>query len=181
MKLDLKKEIVLPEKVSAEFKGSVLVVKGPKGEVQRDFLHPKVKIVADKGKIMISSSKATKKEKMALSTFTAHIKGMVKGVVEPFQYKLKICASHFPMNVSVSGADFVVKNFLGETVPRKIKIVKGVEVKVNGSDIVVSCADKEAAGQMASRIENLCRITKRDIRVFQDGCYITSKDGKGVI
>ncbi len=78
MKLDLKKEIVLPEKVSAEFKGSVLIVKGPKGEVQRDFLHPKVKVVADKGKITVSSSKATKKEKMALSTFTAHIKGMVK-------------------------------------------------------------------------------------------------------
>lgn len=181
MKQDLKREIALPEKVFAELKGAVLEIKGPKGEVKRDFFHPKVKVIIDKSKIIVSSSRATKKEKMALSTFTAHLKGMVKGVVEPFQYKLKVCASHFPMNVGVSGEDFVVKNFLGESVPRKIKIVKGVEVKVNGSDIVVSCADKEAAGQMASRIENLCRITNRDLRVFQDGCYITSKAGKSVI
>ena len=68
----------------------------------------------------------------------------------------------------------------GEVVPRKVQLLKGAEVKVNGNDITVSSADKEIAGQMSAQIENLCRISKRDIRVFQDGCYITSKSGKAI-
>ena len=55
---------------------------------------------------------------------------------------------------------------------------KGVEVKIAGTEIVVSAADIELAGITASKIENLCRITNRDRRIFQDGCYITQKAGK---
>jgi ribosomal protein L6P/L9E len=103
---------------------------------------------------------------------------MVVGVKEMHHYKLKICSGHFPMNVAVVGNEFVIKNFFGETVPRKIQIPKGVEVKVNGNDVSVASADLELAGMTASRMENMCRITNRDIRRFQDGCYITEKPGR---
>ena len=103
------------------------------------------------------------------------MKNMVKGVVEPFQYKVKICSGHFPMNVSMSGQELIVKNFLGEAVPRRIMMPEGTKVKVNGTEIDISSANKELAGQAASRIENLCRITNRDRRIFQDGLYITEK------
>ena len=85
------------------------------------------------------------------------------------------------MNVAVSGEEIVIKNFLGESVPRKVGLVKWTEVKVDGNEITISSVDKEKAGLMAAKIENLCRVSNRDIRIFQDGCYITHKAGKDLV
>ena len=180
MKTDLRETIELPQGVSASFQGNLLHIKCLKGEVQRQFFYPRITIVVEQGKIVLSSLRATKREKTILGSFTAHIKNMVHGVQDPFVYKLKICSGHFPMSVSVSGKEFVIKNFLGESVPRKVLIIPSVDVKVNGNDVTVSCSDKELAGRMASLIENLCRITNRDRRIFQDGCYMTEKAGKTI-
>lgn len=126
------------------------------------------------------AAKATKREKTIVGAFWSHARNLVKGVQELHIYNLKICSGHFPMNVSVSGQEFVIKNFLGETVPRKVTLPKGAEVKITGTDILVSSPDREVAGLAAAKIENLCRITNRDLRIFQDGCYITHKVGKAV-
>ncbi|HIH11927.1 TPA: 50S ribosomal protein L6 [Candidatus Woesearchaeota archaeon] len=181
MKIDLQETIELPSGVSASFQGSLLSIKGPKGEVQREFFYPRIAIVVEQGKLVISSPHATKREKTILGSFTAHIKNMVSGVQEHYVYKLKICSGHFPMSVTVAGKEFVIKNFFGETVPRKMFIPQGVKVEVAGTDIIVSGPDKEHVSQMAASIEQLCRISNRDIRTFQDGCYIVQKAGKGVV
>jgi len=178
MKEDLKEEIVLVEGVTAQIDNNLLKIKGPKGEVERNFLHPKLNIKVENNKIILSVSKATKTEKKILGSFNSHIKNMIAGVQKLFEYKIKICSGHFPMNVSVSGNELVIKNFLGESVPRKVKLSKGAEVKVNGNEIEISSLNKEIAGQMAAKIESSCRITNRDLRIFQDGCYIIHKAGK---
>ncbi len=178
MKLDLTREITLGKGATAQLHGSVLTIKGPKGEVTRELRSPKITITLVDNKIVLTVQKATKREKTMIGTFEAHIANMVKGVEEPHLYKLKVCSGHFPMNVAISGKEFVIKNFLGEAVPRKVLIIPNVDVKVNGNDVTVSCPDIELAGRMASLIENLCRITNRDRRIFQDGCYMTEKTGK---
>ncbi len=175
MKQDLQLEIELKDGVTANLEGTLLKVKGPKGEVERDFAHPRINVAVEGSKIVLKSAKATKREKTILGSYNAHMKNMVKGVVEPFQYKVKICSGHFPMNVSMSGQELIVKNFLGEAVPRRTMMPEGTKVKVNGTEIEISSPNKELAGQAASRIENLCRITNRDRRIFQDGLYITEK------
>jgi len=180
MKNNLKVEIATGEKVRAEVVGTILKVKGPKGEVERNFAYPKIKVEVADGKIIVSSVKATKNEKKIVGAFEAHIQNMVNGVTELYVYKLKICSGHFPMSVSVSGREFIIKNFLGETVPRTVKFSPSVEVKVNGTEIAVTGSDIELVGQTAAKIENLCRITNRDRRIFQDGCYITMKAGKAI-
>ncbi len=175
MKEELRKEIELGAGVTASIDNSILKVKGPKGEVKKNFLHPKVSLSVENNKIILCAQKATKREKTMVGSFKAHIKNMIQGVKEPYRYKLKICSGHFPMSVSVSGNEVVIKNFLGEAVPRKIKIMPGAEVKVNGEEILVFSSDVEMAGQTAARIESACRITNRDRRIFQDGCYIVEK------
>ena len=181
MKIDLVKEIELPQGITAQLAEAVLKIKGPKGEAERKFLHPKIAVLIGGAKIILSSPKATKRERTIIGSFVAHITNMINGVQEPHIYKLKICSGHFPMNVSVSGEELLIKNFLGESVPRKVKIIKGADVKVNGDEIVINGIDKEVAGQMAARIESICRITNRDIRIFQDGCYMTHKGGKDLV
>jgi large subunit ribosomal protein L6 len=178
MKEELKESIELPENVSAKLEGTVLTLSGPKGEVSRGFAHPKVTVEATGNTISLSVTKSTRREKKIFGAFIAHIKNSVTGVQEPHVYKLKICSGHFPMNVTVTGEEVQIKNFLGESVPRRAAIIPGAEIKINGTEIVVTSPDREAAGQMAARIESLCRITNRDRRIFQDGCYIVSKAGR---
>ena len=105
MKEDLKKEIVLEEGVQAELVGTILKVKGPKNEVERSFVHPRIKLTIEEGKVVLVSLKGTKREKTIVGSFESHIKNMIKGVLNPHVYTLKICSGHFPMNVSVSGKD----------------------------------------------------------------------------
>jgi large subunit ribosomal protein L6 len=124
--------------------------------------------------------KITKKEKRVIGTFAAHISNLIIGITDGFEYKLKICSGHFPMNVKVESEEVVIKNFLGEKVPRRARISSGVSVDIKGDIISVKATDIDAVSQTAARIEQSTRITNRDRRVFQDGCYITEKAGIAV-
>jgi large subunit ribosomal protein L6 len=70
----------------------------------------------------------------------------------------------------------LIQNFLGERVPRVAKIVGKTQVKVEGSDLIVSGINIEEVGQTAANIEQACRIVGYDRRKFLDGCYIISKE-----
>jgi large subunit ribosomal protein L6 len=176
--MKLVKEINLDDGVTAELVSNILTINGPQGQVAKSFSYPGVTVKVAEGKIILSSPRASKREKKIIGSFQSHITNMVSGVQSAHVYKLKICSGHFPMNVSVSGEELIIKNFLGESVPRKVKLMPGATVKVEGVEITVTSPDKEAAGQTAAKIESLCRITNRDLRIFQDGCYITQKAGK---
>ncbi|MBT4651328.1 50S ribosomal protein L6 [Candidatus Woesearchaeota archaeon] len=179
MKNDLREEIELPQGVTVTI-GDLIKVTGPKGEVEKKLSHPRVDISLQDNKIVLESKKVTKREIKNLNTFRAHLRNMVQGVQEKFIYTVKICSGHFPMNVSVSKNELIIKNFLGESHPRKLPIKPGAEVKIEGTEVIISSCSKETAGQTAAGIEQLCRITNRDNRIFQDGCYIINKAGKEI-
>ena len=84
------------------------------------------------------------------------------------------------MNVAIANNELVVKNFLGEKVPRTLILKSGAEVKVEGDLIVVESVSKEIAGQISSDIEQLTRRTGYDGRIFQDGIWIIVKDDKEI-
>ena len=178
MKLDLIEQIEIPQGVEVKLDDTTLIVKGKNGEVVRNFVNPQIEISIVDNKVTLKSPKANKTIKRVLKTNFKHIKNMLQGVQEPFIYKLKICSGHFPMNVTVAENKLTIKNFFGEKVPRVAILPKEVKAKVNGEIIELSCPDIEKAGIAASKIENLCRITNRDIRIFQDGCYLIHKAGK---
>jgi large subunit ribosomal protein L6 len=180
MKGKIEEIVELPEGISCLIEINKLTIKGPKGENIRVFQDPKVNIETKENKIFLVANPGTKKEKTKIGSFKAHVKNMIKGVNEPFIYKLKICSGHFPMNVSISGEKFIVKNFLGEKVPRQINIKKGAKVTIDAQEVTVESLSKEVAGQVAADIEQLCRITNRDRRIFQDGIYIINKAGKEI-
>ncbi len=172
------KEIDLPESVNASVNGWFLLIKGPKGEINRYFKQHTVSIKINNKKILLESERMTKKDKKIIRSLSAHIKNMIRGSQQNHTYTLKICSGHFPMNVSVSGNKFVVKNFLGEKLPRTLSLKEGVNVKVEGELINITSANKEMAGQVSGDIEQLTRRPGYDNRIFQDGIYIINKDGK---
>ena len=181
MRLDLiEKTIKIPEGVESNLDGNILKIKGPKGEVQRTIKAPKVDISIKENTIRLQAKKATRKEKMLIGTFTAHINNLIKGAQEGFLYKLKICSGHFPMQVVISGNEVIINNFLGEKIPRKSLIFEGVDVKIDNDIITVEGIDIEKTAQTAANIEQATRIRNKDRRVFQDGCYLISKGNKEI-
>ena len=173
--------VTIPEKVTVTVEGKTVKVKGPNGELSRSFNDfPTLGMKIENNEVLLSIKDANKKEKTHIGTAEAHIANMMIGAVSNHVYKLKICASHFPMTATVSGDTFTVKNFLGEKIPRVTKIEHGVSVKVEGQEITVQGADIEKTGIVAARIEQLTRIVKRDIRIFQDGIYMTKKPKKEI-
>lgn len=180
MHKELFKEIEIPDGVEAEIEGNSIIIKGKEGEVKKKFDTSKLIFEKVGDKIRIGNKKSTKREKKMMNTITKHINNMIRGVQEKFEYHLKICFSHFPITVEIKGNDALIKNFLGEKIPRKMKILEGTEVKVDKEKITVRSADKELAGQTAANFEKATIISKRDRRVFQDGIFITNKSGKEI-
>lgn len=178
MKKELIKEIKIPSNVEINLEGSKLTAKGSEGELSREFKLGKINLDKKENKIILSNKKATKVEKKMMNTIVAHVLNMIKGVQKKFEYKLKVCSSHFPMTVKVENKKVIVKNFLGEKIDREKDIPKGVEIKIEKDIITVSSIDKEIAGQTAANFETITKIRNRDQRVFQDGIYIIDKAGR---
>ncbi len=180
MRKEIYQKIEIPEGVKAEIDGNMLKVEGAEGKVERKFNTLKLDFKKENNQIIIGHKKATKKEKKLINTLSAHIRNIIKGVQKKFEYQIKICYSHFPITVELKDKEILIKNFLGEKEPRKIKVPEGADVEISKEIIKVSSSDKELAGQVAANFEKLTRIKKKDIRVFQDGLYIINKAGKEI-
>lgn len=174
------REILLPDGVGASVNERVLIIKGPKGEVKRELKQHRVSIKRDDKKIILESEKETKRDKKIIGSLAAHVKNMIRGSLQNHTHILKICSGHFPMSVTVSGDKLIVKNFLGEKVPRvlKLNMDSGAEIRVEGELIYVKSASKEIVGQVSADIEQLTRRPGYDTRIFQDGIYIINKGGR---
>jgi large subunit ribosomal protein L6 len=175
MKLGAKEEFEVPEGVELKLTGRTVEVSGPKGKLTRTFDLPRITLKAEGRKISIESESARRKDKAAVSTLKAHIQNMCKGVTQGFTYKLRVVYSHFPITVKVEGKRVLIHNFLGERSPRVAKIVGDTTVEVSGDEITVRGINKEDVGQTAFNIEQATSVKYRDLRIFQDGCYITEK------
>ena len=178
VKLDRIEHIIeLPEGVSASMDGIKLKVTGPNGALEREYHSSNLRLILESDKAIVQVDLPRRKDKALAGTWNAHISNMVKGVTSGFKYNLKALYSHFPMTLKVEGNELVVNNYFGERVPRRAKILQGVEVKVqNKVEIVVSGTDKELVGQTAANIERCATVKNRDRRVFQDGIYLLSKE-----
>jgi|TARA_B100001971_G_C18157639_1_gene519507 large subunit ribosomal protein L6 len=175
----LYEEIEIPEGVSAEVVDDILIVKKDDKEIKRKLVSL-LDIEVKGNKVIIRAERNRKLEKKLFGTFKAHINNMIKGLSEGFEYKLRVSNVHFPMNVSYDENKnlFTIKNFLGEKKDRIINGIPGVDVKVNGEDVIVSSHDIEKAGQVATNIEKGAKVKGKDRRIYQDGIFIIQKPGR---
>lgn len=173
---EMKETVKIPEGVTAILENNLLTIKGEKGEISRNFFHPKVNMKLNGNIIEISGKNVRRKEKALIRTFAAHVENMIKGVTKGFEYNMKTVYSHFPIKTSVQDNFFVIQNFLGEKSPRRARILEGVTVEIKGDTIKVRGIDKEKVGQTVANIERATRVRDRDVRVFQDGIYFVGEE-----
>jgi large subunit ribosomal protein L6 len=174
-------EVEIPEGVTVtvdhENQENHTVIKGPKGQLERRFRYRGVRVDVEDGKIVIRKSLPRREHKAICGTYRAHIQNMIHGVTDGWAYQMKIVYNHFPIKASVQGETFIVENFLGERHPRKATIYPDVKVQVKGDAVTLEGINREHVGQTAANIERATKVRGRDIRVFQDGIYITDKGG----
>lgn len=167
------KSVKIPEGVKASLEGAALSVKGKKGELKKEFRHPRAVLKIDGGEIKISANSESRKDWAVVGTWSALVQNMVAGVENGYTYTLKLIYTHFPITVKVAGEEVQMHNYLGEKLPRTCKITSGCKVDVKKEIITVSGIDKYAVGQTAASIEKLgMNKRNKDTRVFQDGAYI---------
>ncbi len=169
----------MPEDVSAEMDHLELTVDGPEGSVTRRLWYPDVDVSVEDGSVVVESDESDAKTRSTIGTFESHVENMFHGVTEGWEYQMEVFYSHFPMDVAVENGDVVIENFLGEKAPRRTPVHGDTDVQIDGEEITLSGPDIEAVGQTAADIEQLTRVNDKDVRVFQDGVYITEKPNRG--
>jgi large subunit ribosomal protein L6 len=169
----------IPEDVSAEMDHLDLTVEGPNGSVTRRLWYPDISVSIEDGEVVLESDATDANTMSTIGTFESHVENMFYGVTEGWEYEMEVFYSHFPMQVNVQGDDVVIENFLGEKAPRRTEIHGDTDVEIDGEQVTLTGPDIEAVGQTAADIEQLTRVTDKDIRVFQDGAYITQKPNRG--
>jgi large subunit ribosomal protein L6 len=171
-------EIEIPQGIGSIIENNTLIFKKGSNEIKRK-LGSVINVKIEGNKIILDAEKSTKRERKMFGTTKAHVHNMIKGLTEGFRYKMQVSSVHFPITLTHDKGtnQLVVKNFLGEKKDRKIKLIEGVNIKLNKDSIELESFDIEKAGQAAANIENGTKVRKRDRRIFQDGIFITEKPG----
>lgn len=171
------KRIKIPEGVEVLLEGKSLRIRGPRGEVFRDFSHARrVQILVDGGEIVVRSFMGRSRDRALVETVASHIKNMITGVLKGYRYYLRIVFTHFSPSVSIEGDHVVLTRFLGGQDVRRARILEGVKVTTRDRDIIVEGPDLEAVAQTAANIEKAFRVKDKDRRVFMDGIYIYKRE-----
>ena len=164
--------VEIPEGVKVEVTGGRVVVSFNNLLKKIKFNEKLLSVSSDGGMVRLAlKGKERRKSVAVLNSIKAHLLKTFKGFKEPFVKTLEVVYAHFPVSVEVKKDEVLIKNFLGEKIPRVAKITPGVEVKVEGQKIIVKGFDKDGVGQTASNIVRSVKIKNKDIRVFQDGVY----------
>ena len=172
-------KVKIPENVQLSVNGYRVKVRGPKGELEKDFSYVKSKniiIRKENDEVIVEMYLGRKKEYSLVKTIAAHINNMILGVTRGFRYKMKIVYAHFPMSIKVEGDKVVIENFLGQKAKRYAKIVGNVKVRVEKDDVIIEGIDIEAVGQTAANI-HLATHLRGSLRLCPHG----REGGPGVL
>lgn len=169
-----KKGIVIPDKTEVSINSGTVLVKGPKGSLQRNF-RSDISIAIDGKNISLTPVKENNQTKALWGTYASHIKNMVKGVNEGFEKKLVLEGVGFKSQVS--GNKLVLA--LGFSHPVEVEIPQGLNVKAEKNLLTVSGIDKELVGSFSAKVRALKKpepYKGKGFRYFDE--VIRRKQGK---
>ena len=145
-----KKLLVLPAQTEVKLSGTMVVVKGPLGEISRD-LHELISINIENNSVTLAPKNDTLEANALWGTYASHLVNMVHGVTTAFSKKLLLEGIGY--KVEVKGEKVVLA--LGFSHPVEVPIPAGLKVVVEKNAIIVSGIDKEKVGQFTARLRDL--------------------------
>ena len=145
------KVIPLPAGVELTNKDNVVTVKGPKGELTREFSKD-IEIRVEGTELTLHRPNDTKEMKTIHGTTRALLNNMVHGVSEGFKKELEMRGVGY--RAQLQGKKLVLS--VGKSHPDEVEAPEGIAFELpNPTTIVVSGISKEVVGQTAAYIRSL--------------------------
>lgn len=169
-----KKGIIIPDKTEVSMNSGVVLVKGPKGSLERNF-RPDISIAINDKDIFLSLAKKNKQTKALWGTYASHLKNMIKGVNDGFEKKLILEGVGYKSQVN--GNKLVLA--LGFSHPVEVEIPEKLNVKAEKNVLTVSGIDKELVGSFSAKVRALKKTEPykgKGFRYFDE--IVRRKQGK---
>ncbi|MFT8459685.1 MAG: 50S ribosomal protein L6 [Liquorilactobacillus ghanensis] len=169
------KEVVLPAGIEVKRDGNVVTVKGPKGELTREF-SDKISMNVEGNIVKFDRSADDNKTKALHGTTRANFHNMVVGVSEGFKKELELQGVGY--RAQMKGKTLILN--VGYSNPVEFETPAELKLETpSATSIVVSGISKQEVGDLAARI----RLTRapepykgKGIRYV--GEYVRRKEGK---
>lgn len=142
--------IAIPPKTEVVKKDGLLVVKGPLGELSREF-RDDIEITVKDGTVTFAPKNMTPATRALWGSYASHVKNMIHGVNEKYEKKLLI--EGVGLRAEVKDKEFVFA--LGLSHPVTVAIPEGITATSEKGLITVSGIDKEQVGSFAAEIRAL--------------------------
>ena len=169
-----KQLITIPANTTFAIANGVVTVKGPLGELSREFKKD-IKIEVIDNKIDLKPTKESLENNALWGTYTSHIKNMVEGVNSGYTKRLLVEGIGYKADIGPTEIVFKV----GFSHPVKTSIPKGIKVISDKGVLVISGIDKELVSSFAAGLKAIKKpepYKGKGIRF--EGEIIRRKEGK---
>jgi large subunit ribosomal protein L6 len=145
------KPIAIPSGVDVTIDGSKVTVKGPKGQLSREF-SSEMKIEKTGEQILVSRPSDEREHKSLHGLTRTLIANMIEGVTKGFQKTLEIQGVGY--RAQMQGNKLVLQ--MGYSHPVEFDKIEGINFEVEGTNkIRVKGIDKELVGQIAAEVREV--------------------------
>ena len=143
--------VPVPDSVEFKLDGNTVSVKGPKGELSREF-HERVSITFDDGTATVAREDDERESRALHGLSRALLANMVTGVADGFRRELEIVGVGY--RAALRGNDIELQ--LGFSHPVTVTAPEGITFEVpEPTKVAVIGIDKELVGQVAANIRKL--------------------------
>jgi large subunit ribosomal protein L6 len=169
-----KQIINIPAGTQVTYTNGNLTVKGPKGELKRDFHHT-VEIKIENNQVTLNPVKKDNHTTSLWGTYASHICNMIEGVNSQFTKKLILEGIGFKCEVAGTKLNLA----LGFSHPIVKDIPEGITVVSEKGSVTITGCNKETVTQFASQIRALKKPEPYKGKGFRyDNEVIKRKQGK---
>ncbi len=143
-----KRPIPIPKKVEIKIDRQHIVVKGPKGELERVL---PTKIIGEQSEenLLVKREDESRLARQRHGLCRTLVSNMVEGVSSGFQKRLQIQGVGY--RAQAQGSKLTLN--VGYSKPVEMQMPQGIEVKVeSNTQVIVSGIDKEIVGNIAAKI-----------------------------
>lgn len=144
-----KKGVSIPTGTTVTQNGTMITVKGPLGELTRDF-SGSVEIKIEGSEVSFVPKNSSKEARALWGTYASHFSNMVNGVTKVFEKKLLIEGVGY--KVEMQGMTLVFSLGFSHKVP--LEIPKDVKAVVEKNTITLTSPNKESVGHFAAVIRS---------------------------
>ncbi|MBL8983541.1 MAG: 50S ribosomal protein L6 [Gemmatimonadetes bacterium] len=146
-----KRPVSVPGGVTVKVDGSVVHVKGPKGELTRRF-HPEVSVTMADGTITVARPSDEPRHKALHGLSRTLVANMVEGVTKGYSKQLEITGVGYKAEVKPYG----LLMSLGYSHTIEVKAPAGIKLSApQPTTVIIEGADKEVVGRVAAEIRKL--------------------------